>query len=125
MQRMKLHMRGLKVPPLGSPRDRIYRAYLVHEQRLEAKHHEMSLFMAVGLAPSIGDRREWVAAAKRSFDSYAALLWGQEPQEHTEEEKKLLDYYTNFVKKSTLIVRKRPDGTIEAAGDIIDILKKT
>lgn len=122
---MKLHMRGIKVPPLGSPRDRMYRAYLIHEQRTEAKKHELGLFMAIGLAPAHGDRREWVGAAKRSFDAYAALLWGQEPQEHSVEEQKLIDYYTNVVKKSTLLARVNKDGGIEAAGDIIEILRKT
>lgn len=92
---------------------------------MEAKKHELGLFMAIGLAPMHGDKREWVAAAKRSFDAYAALLWGQEPQEYSDDEKKMLDYYSNFVKKSTVVIRKGKDGTLEAAGDIIDILKKT
>jgi hypothetical protein len=121
---MKLHMRGIEVPALGSPRDRVYRDYLVHEQRLEAKRQELSLYTAIGSMPEGADRREWIGKTKKSFDSYISLMWGVEPQEHSVEEKKLMDYYSKIVKKSKLLIRLKENGQAEAAGDIIDFLKK-
>lgn len=117
-------MKGMQVPALGSPRDRVYRDYLVHEQRLEAKRQELSLYIAIGSMPEGADRREWIGKTKKSFDSYISLMWGVEPQEHSEEEKKLMEYYTKIVKKSTLLIRLKENGQAEAAGDIIELLKK-
>jgi hypothetical protein len=91
---------------------------------LEAKRQELDLFIAIGVKPEGADRRDWLASTKRSFDSYVSLLWGVEPEEHSKEEKKLLDYYTNVVKKSTVLARKTNDGKIEVAGDLIEFLKK-
>lgn len=117
-------MRGIQVPALGSPRDRVYRDYLVHEQRLEAKKQELALYIAIGSAPEGSDRREWVGRTKKSFDSYVSLMWGIEPQDHSEEEKKLIEYYTKVVKKSKLLIRLKENGQAEAAGDIIELLKR-
>ena len=121
---MKLHMRGIQVPALGSPRDRVYRDYLVHEQRLDAKKQELALYIAIGSMPEGSDRREWISRTKKSFDSYVSLMWGMEPQEHSDEEKKLMNYYTKIVKKSKLLIRLKENGQAEAAGDIIEFLKK-
>lgn len=117
-------MRGIQVPALGSPRDRVYRDYLVHEQRLEAKKQELALYIAIGSAPAGVDRREWISRTKKSFDAYVSLMWGMEPEEYSDDEKKLLNYYTKVVKKSQLLIRLKPNGQAEAAGDIIDFLRK-
>jgi hypothetical protein len=121
---MKLHMRGIKVPALGSPRDRVYRDYLVNEQRLEAKKQELSLYIAIGSMPEGTDRREWISRTKKSFDAYVSLMWGIEPQDYSDEERKLMNYYTKIVKKSKLLVRAKNGEELEATGDIIDFLKK-
>jgi hypothetical protein len=121
---MKLHMRGIQVPALGSPRDRVYRDYLIHEQRLEAKKQELASYIALGSIPEGANKREWATNIKRSFTSYVSLIWGVEPEDYSEDDRKMMDYYSKIVKKSKLLVRQRPDGQVEAAGDIIDFLKK-
>lgn len=112
-----MHFRGLEVPTLGSPRDKIFRDYLAWEARVEAKKHEMLMYLVIGSSRVPAEKeREWGVAIKKSFESYASLLWGMEPKEVTEEEQEMLEYYEEVLKKSKVHIKLGHDGKLVATG---------
>lgn len=118
MQRMKLHFRGIQVPALGSPRDIVYRDYLIHEAKLEAKKHELLLLTTIA-SPFITEdnqRRAWDKESKRVFDEYVALLLGQETIPVNKEEQILQDFYAKVVKKTAPKLSRGKDGKLTVTG---------
>lgn len=111
-------MRGIEVPPLGSPRDRVFRDYLDYEARLEAKKHEM-FAMATTSSRShdnANDARKWSTAVKSVFNSFVSLLFGMEPDEKSQEEQELIEFYERVVKPSKVIITKDRKGKLTATG---------
>jgi len=97
-----LHFRGLEVPPLNSPRDVIFRKYLLREAKIEAKKQLLPLLTVIA-TPAIqdpGSKSQWDRQAKKIFDEYVSLLCGEEISESDREEKELLEFYENHIKKS-------------------------
>lgn len=113
MQRLSLHFRGIEVPALGSPRDKIFRDYLGWEARKEAKKHELLMLLAMA-SPNIANenRRTWNTGVKKSFEAYVSLLWGAEPNETSEEDDKMVEFYEEVVKKSTVVMTKTKEGLV-------------
>src|SRR5579859_6380867 len=100
MQRMKLHLSGVKVPKLGSLHDRLYREYLTKENELEAE--KMKIVMLNTLTnPTIedpGKAREWSSTIKKHWARYLSLQFNTDIPEHTEKEIQMMEYYENVVK---------------------------
>lgn len=102
---MQLHFRGIQVPALGSPRDIVYRNYLIHETKLEAKKHQLSLMTALGSANINSESRsEWNRQATQVFDEYVSLMFGEEITPARKEETEMLRYYEEKIKKSKPIM---------------------
>lgn len=100
MQRMKLHLSGTKVPPLGSLQDRMYRKYMTKESQLEVEKMKMQMLTAL-TSPSISDpnkAREWTASIKKHWASYLSAQFHTEMPEKTEKEVQMMEYYENVVK---------------------------
>ena len=103
---MKLHFRGIQVPALGSPRDVVYRDFLLYEAKLEAKKHQMLLLLTIG-APSIegeSSRSQWNSQAKNVFDEYISLMFGEETTSKRKEEAEMLKYYMEKIKNSAPVI---------------------
>jgi len=103
---MKLHFRGIQVPALGSPRDIVYRNYLLHETRVEAKKHQMLLLTTIG-APFIttdSARSSWDRQAKQAFEEYVSLMFGEEVTPNMREENEMMEFYMNKVKNSSPVL---------------------
>ena len=118
IQRLSLFFRGIEVPALGSPRDKTFRAFLMHEARVEVKKHEMAYLMAL-TSPEMRDvefARTWAKQVRNTFNGYVSLLQGEEPEELTEEEGLMLDYYEKVIKKTRVEVTKKEDGKLVATG---------
>lgn len=100
MQRMKLHLSGVKVPKLGSLQDKVYRQYMTKESQLEVE--KMKLVMLGTLtSPTFDDpnkARDWHGKIKKNWSSYLAMQFNVEVPEHTEKEIQMLEYYENVVK---------------------------
>lgn len=115
---MKLHFRGIEVPALGSPRDLVYREYLLYEAKLEAKRHQLLLLTTMG-APFItdaNDRREWDGQAKDVFDQFVSLLFGYENvsirSSKKMQEDMMREFYEVRVKPSRPKLHKNQDGSV-------------
>lgn len=119
MQRMKLHLSGVKLPKLGTVKDRIYRDYLVKEAQLEAKKTEMVMLMAL-TNPTIQDpakHREWASAIKEIWTQYLSLLLNVEMPEHTKKEVEMLEYYQSVMKHSKLkLFKDKKTGKLQVSG---------
>jgi hypothetical protein len=111
---MKLHFRGLKVPALGSPRDIVYRNYLLHEAKVEAKKHQLILLITMASASMVDDssKRAWDKQAKTIFDEYVMLMLGQEELPEDKEEAKLQKFYAEVIKDSKPVLSKDKDGKL-------------
>lgn len=111
---MKLHFRGIQVPALGSPRDIVYRNFLLYEAKLEAKKHKLSLLIALG-SPMFSDdsqRRIWDKEAKNTFDEYLMLMLGKEGLPEDSEEARMQEYYDKVLKNSAPKLRKDSEGKL-------------
>lgn len=115
---MGIHFRGLEVPPLGSTRDKIYRQYLMHEIRVEAKKRELELLITMA-TPSFSDanaKRAWDVQAKKAFNQYVLLMTGSEYNEKDNDEKAMLDYYENVIKTSKPVLKQIGKGQLGVIG---------
>ena len=111
---MKLHFRGIEVPALGSSRDIVYRDYLIHEAKVEAKKHQLLFLNTLG-SPFITDdsaRRAWDKQAKETFDQYVMLLLGQDSIPENREEALMKEYYSKVVQKSKPKMHRDKDGKL-------------
>jgi len=118
MQRMKLHLSGVKLPKLGTIQDRVYREYLIKEAQLEAKKLEMVMLLTL-TNPSIEDpnrRRDWAKAIKTIWTQTLSLLLNVELPEQTAKEMEMLEYYQNVVKNSELKLFKDKMGKLHVSG---------
>jgi hypothetical protein len=119
---MELHFRGMQVPSLGSPRDLMYRGYMLHQARLEAKKHKLFLLTCLGTPNMIDaeNRAKWDKEAKALYSDYVHLLLGLEEADHekeAEDEKTtLMDYYENVVKPSAPVLSRDGQGNLHVKG---------
>jgi hypothetical protein len=111
---MKLHFRGIKVPALGSPRDIVYRNYLSHEAKVEAKKHQLFLLITMASADFVDDssKRTWDKQAKTVFEEYVMFLYGQQEIPEDKEETKLQQFYAEVIKDSKPVLSKDKDGKL-------------
>lgn len=113
---MQLYFRGIEVPALGSPRDLIFRAYLSHENRIQAKQQELLLLIALA-TPTLADsnsKRTWNTETTKIFNAYTSLLWGMEPKEVNEEDKKWAEYYAETIQQTKIVAKKGEKGQLIA-----------
>jgi hypothetical protein len=113
---MDVLFQGLEVPALGSPRDTVFRSYLSHKAKIEAKKIQLDLMIAVS-NPSFSDaakQRTWSEEAKSIFEDYISLLLGYQTKPRNVEEKEMLQFYTDVVKNSVPIVTKDSSGKLSA-----------
>jgi hypothetical protein len=123
MQRMKLHLSGVKVPKLGSLQDRVYREYLTKDNQLEAEKMKMIMMMTM-TTPSFNDSakaRDWHDKVKGIWSNFLALQFNVEIPEHTEKEIQMLEYYETVVKHLRPRLEKTKEG-FKATG--LEILKE-
>lgn len=100
MQRMKLHLSGVKVPKLGSLQDKVYRQYLTKESQLEVEKTKFAMLQAM-TSPTFDDAgkaRDWHAKIKKAWANYLSLEFNVDIPEHTEKELQMMEYYENVVK---------------------------
>jgi hypothetical protein len=124
VQRMKLHLSGVKVPKLGSLQDRVYRDYMTRESQLEAEKMTF-IMMQTMMIPTFdnqGKAREWSEKVKRVWSNYLALQYGLEISEHTEKELQMMEYYQSVVKHLKPTLEKNKDGNYNVKG--LDQLKR-
>lgn len=113
MQRMKLHVSGVKVPKLGTMQDRVMREYLYKTAQLEIKRTEFMMLAAL-TGPNLlnpNDKRSWASSISKSWRQYMSLEYNLEMTEHTERELELIEYYTSTVKNAKLQIRVDEKGT--------------
>lgn len=100
MQRMKLHMSGMKVPKLGSVQDMVYRQYLSKESQKETKKTQL-LALLVTNSVMFGDQnsdREWASKVRKIWNAYIGLEYGVDLPENTEKEMQMIEYYESTIK---------------------------
>lgn len=119
MQRMKLHVQGVKLPALGSAQDSVLRQYALKEAALEAKRTEFAMLTLL-TNPAITDDarwREWKDSVQGVWKTYVAMLYSTDLPEEDVKDRKLMDYYTNVVKKSDLKMYKdKKTGELRLSG---------
>jgi hypothetical protein len=110
VQRMKIHMSGMKVPKLGSSQDIVYRQYLTKESHKEAKKNQLLALLVTNSISfdSSQEYQKWAERVKKVWTSYLGLEYGMEIPEHDEKETEMMNYYANRVKnlKAKLTVTK-------------------
>lgn len=113
-----MHFRGLQVPALGSPRDIVYRNYLVHEAKLEAKKNELLLLIALGTPTMLDDagRRSWDTQVKEVFSGLVALLLGHETAPKNNDVEIIKNFYDKVVKHTSPVLSKSADGKLTVKG---------
>ena len=101
MQRLRLHLKGVEVPKLGTMRDRVLRAALNEEDRLELKKLEFQMMIAATNPsyPKAEDQREWVDRVKKVWKGLVGLTMHVKIPEHSDEENRMLEYYDKVVSK--------------------------
>jgi hypothetical protein len=108
----------MEVPALGSPRDLIYRDFMMYESKLDAKKHELNLLIALA-SPFITEttqRRAWDTETKRVFNEYVSLMLGQEVVPVADEVKFMQEYYAKVVKPSAPTLTRGKDGKLAVTG---------
>lgn len=119
MQRMRLHVQGVKLPALGSAQDSVLRQYAFKEAALEAKRTEFAMLTLL-TNPTITDDtrwREWKDSVQGVWKTYVAMLYNTELPEEDIKDRKLLEYYNNVVKKSDLKMYKdKQTGQLRLSG---------
>ncbi|HET8686715.1 MAG TPA: hypothetical protein VFM18_08630 [Methanosarcina sp.] len=124
---MKLHIQGVKLPPLGSIQDRIYRQYLVKEAQLEAKRTEFSM-MTLLTNPQISEDvrwKEWRGNVRDMWQQYVSMLFHLEVESQSSKDKESMDYYVNVVKHSKLQMFRDRSGRLRLSGIDTLLPKKT
>lgn len=112
MQRMKLHLSGVKVPKLDSLRDKVYRQYLTKESQLEAEKMKfvMMATMTTPVFDDAGKAREWSEKVRKTWSTFLSLQYGLEVSEHNEKEIQMLEYYESVVKHLKPTLEKTTKG---------------
>lgn len=108
----------MEVPALGSPRDKIFRQYMLHEAGVEAKKHQMLLMLTIG-SRSFSDpssARSWQENCRRLFSQYANMLIGIEVSEEDLQEEQMLEFYEQMVKQSKPVIHRSKDGKLSVTG---------
>jgi hypothetical protein len=90
---MRLYTSGVKPPKLGTVQDKVIRQFMTSESDKETKKVQILALLAVQTLPAEDDR------VKKIWKSYLGLEYGIEIPEHTDHEKKMMDYYDRVVKK--------------------------
>jgi len=78
----------------------------------------MMLLLVMG-APTISDqatRRSWNEQSKKVFTQYVDLLMGIEVSEEDLQEKEMIEFYENVVKKVKPTIHKDKDGKLSVKG---------
>ncbi len=102
----------------------VYRDYLIHEAKVEAKRHQLLLLTTLG-SPFITDdsaRRTWDKQAKEVFDEYVMLLMGQEALPVNKEEARMQKFYAESIQHSKPKLVRNKDGKL-AVTDLPKVLK--
>lgn len=128
MHRFKLHLRGVKVPKLGSLQDRVYREIVMHENQLEAKKMQFLMLLTV-TNPAIGDdskRREWTGSVQAIWKEYVGLLMNVEIPAVSAEDEKMMQYYSEVVKKlkPKAVAKKGKDRSMRLEVSGLDVLRR-
>lgn len=111
---MKLFFRGIEVPSLGSTRDRIFRDYLLHEAKVEAKKHQLLLLTTMGstFISDASNRRAWDEQASQVFDEYVMLNLGLSTLPQDRETTLMQKFYSEVVKDSRPTLKRGKDGKL-------------
>lgn len=116
---MRLHSQGVKLPPLGSVQDKVFRQFAVKEAELEAKRTEFQMLMLL-TNPQIADDsrwREWRGTVGDVWKQYVGMLFNMEVPKQSDKDKELIDYYNKVVKTSELKMYKdRNTGALKLLG---------
>ena len=107
LQRMELHLSGIKVPKLGSIQDIIYRQFLDKKSKKEVAKNKMLALLAInsGAFETSDSRDKWSEQVKSAWTSYMGLEYGIEIPEHTDHERRMLEYYNKKVKPLKAVIR--------------------
>lgn len=100
MQRMKLHLSGVKVPKLGSLQDKVYRQYLTKESQLGVEKTKFTMLQTLTnpTFDDTGKARDWHSKIKKAWANYLSLEFNVDIPENTEKELQMMEYYENVVK---------------------------
>lgn len=116
---MRLHSQGVKLPPLGSVQDRVFRQFALQEAKLEAKRAEFQMLTLL-TNPQIQDQmkwKEWQKSVDGVWKQYIGLLFNTEVQDDDTSDRKLIEYYENVVKNSELKMYKdKETGSLKLLG---------
>lgn len=68
-----MHLSGVQVPPLGSPQDRLFRAFLTKRAVKEVYKHKIFALSAVATAGMLKDSSGMAKAILDAFDNYSNM----------------------------------------------------
>jgi hypothetical protein len=118
MQRTKLYVSGVKVPPLGSAQDRVLRDYMTKEAELEAEREKLSMLNTLS-TPSFTDQAKanaWEKEIQRTWSSYLHKLFNVELSEESQKDIDMMEFYTKVVKHMRPKVKKSKSGKLVVEG---------
>lgn len=97
---MRLHLSGVKLPRLGSLKDRIMRAHLTRESEKETKKTQLLALLVTNSVDFDNQQSAsvWEGKIKSLWNRYLALEYGIELSVEKEKELEMLEYYQEFVK---------------------------
>ena len=123
MQRMDLHLSGIKVPKLGSVQDRVYRQFLDRKTKKEVTKNKLMALLVANVVPfeSNEGRDSWSSQVRKVWTMYLGLEYGVEIPESSEDERKLIEYYNTKIKTLKPIL-KSEKGRLVVEG--LDSLKE-
>ena len=90
-----MHLSGVKVPPLESMQDRVFRSYMTMEDQLEVEKMKFNMLIAL-TNPKFEDAgkfRDWSGSVSKSWKKYLSLQFGIEVPQEAEDEIKMREYY--------------------------------
>lgn len=119
MQRMELHLKGIKLPRLGSPQDRVYRKYLDKQTELQVTKDRLAMLSTL-TNPQISNQNQWSTWKKDIQDiwrQYLGLSFHVDVPSQEDEDKKLTEFYEKVVKPAQIKMhRDRTTGKLSLTG---------
>ena len=119
MQRMELHLQGVKLPRLGSVQDRVDRQFMDKQTQRQVYRDRLGM-LATLTSPQISDQNKWSLWKKdisEIWNQYLGLSFHVDIPTEEDQDKKLLEFYEKVVKPASIKMHKdRKTGKLSLLG---------